>query len=126
MPTLRATYYIRQPPVDVFAAFIDVEGYPAWHPRVSAAMKVTYGVFGVGTRFSGEIRPFGRLDLEVTEYEEPRPIGFRVNANLASWHHVILVRGEYNRSRVDHIYDTKPRGPWMMLAPSWDSSSVER
>ena len=117
MASLRASYTLDRPQADVFAVITDVGDYPRWHPRVSSATMITEGPVGLGTRFRGTSRPFGRLDMEVTEYEEPKRIKFRVETNIANWDHLILLTAEGERTTVDHEYEIAPRGLGSLVAP---------
>ncbi len=117
MASIRATYTINRPAADVFAVLMDVGDYPSWHPRVSNATKMTKGPIGLGTRFRGTSRPFGRLDMEVVEHEEPKCVKFRVETSIANWDHLIILTPEGERTRVDHIYEIKPRGLGILVAP---------
>ena len=117
MASFRATYTINRPALDVYTMIVDVGNYPTWHPRISTATKITAGPFRLGTRFHGTTRPFGWLDMEVTEYEEPKHVKFRVDTNVAMWDHLLLLTPQDNRTRVDHVFEIKSKGLGILMTP---------
>lgn len=63
-------------PEEVFDLVADIRNESRWHPDYRGATKVTDGPVGKGTAFDARYRGFGRMRVEITEYERPSKLRF--------------------------------------------------
>lgn len=82
MPSAERTILIHRPPADVFAFFADAENDPAWRTAVREISRT--GPLQAGAIYRQRVAgPGGRpveADIEVTAYDPPSSIAFRVIA----------------------------------------------
>ena len=72
-----AVVKLPRPPEEVFDLFADIRNEERWHPDYRGATLVGDGPIGAGTAFDARYRGFGRLLVEITEYDRPNHLRFR-------------------------------------------------
>ena len=82
---------INYPSAGVAAVLLAVDDYPSGYPAIRRATKVTGSPTAPGAKFQGIARPFGRLDIELIESEEPDRLHFKVESKVAVWDYRLLL-----------------------------------
>ena len=68
MAVVKHTQVINKPVDVVFQTVVDVANFPKWNPTTPSARKLSNGEIGNGTRFELEIRGFGKVQQELSEF----------------------------------------------------------
>lgn len=108
---------IQRPTEEVFAYVAKLENMPEWQDSV---LQVTpEGDVGVGTKAKVRIHFAGRTwdsDLEVSEYEAGRQIGYRARSPVPG-HFVIVVEPDGQATRVREVGTIEPSGFFKLAEP---------
>jgi len=117
VPTLRLTQTIRRPIGDVFAAVIDVAGYPRWNPTTRSARKLGDAPTGEGSRFELEIAGFGATEQELQEFERDRRVRLVPHIKALRGGHRFTFTAVADGTQVDHELEMIPRGWFVLMRP---------
>ena len=117
MAIVTLTQIINRPPEEVFAAVIDVAGFPKWNPTVKSARKLSEGEIGEGTRFEFEVRGFGKVALELREFERNRRVRLVPRIRSFTGGHRFVFTPQGAHARVDHELEMTPKGLFSIFAP---------
>ncbi len=110
MAIVTLTQIINKPVGKVFNAVIDVASFPKWNPTTKSARKVSEGEIGEGTRFEFEVRGFGKVALELREFERNRRVRLVPQIKSFVGGHRFIFTAQGAHARVDHELEMTPKG----------------
>ena len=117
MPTIRLTQVINRPVAEVFAAVIDVAGFPRWNPTTRTARKLSEGATGNGTRFELEIAGFGKTVQELQEFELNRSVRLVPHIKAIAGGHRFKFISIGEETHIDHELEMTPKGIFKLFTP---------
>ena len=106
---------IDRPVADVFAVVVDIAGYPKWDPPVKT---VTWGgEMGVGATYEMDVKGFGEMTFETTEYVKDEVVRSSPISKRYSGGHRLTFSKEGEGTRIDHEFVIEPKGVLRLLSP---------
>ena len=117
MPTVTASQTIAAPPSKVFAAIVDLEGFPKWNPSVRQAKALTPGPAKEGSRFEFTVRGFGMMPQELQRFEKDRTVRIAPQGKSFGGGHLFTLTPEGKGTRIDHELVMEPHGAMKLMAP---------
>ena len=92
--------FIGRPPEEVFAAYADGEGYPAWFPGVREVRRLTDEPVRAGARFRGAFPGIGVVEWEVVEHDPPHRQVHLAHAPMGDLRHFVATDGAPGGTRL--------------------------
>jgi uncharacterized protein YndB with AHSA1/START domain len=117
MAVVKRTQVINKPVDVVFQTVVDVANFPKWNPTTPSARKLSNGEIGNGTRFELEIRPFGKVQHELREFDRNRQVRLVPSFKLLSGGHRFIFTAEGAKTRIDHELEMTPKGVFKIFIP---------
>jgi uncharacterized protein YndB with AHSA1/START domain len=102
---------------EVFEAVVDVANFPKWNPTTPSARKLAPGEIGEGTRFELEIRGFGKVALELREFERNKRVRLVPSMKFLSGGHRFIFTAQGVTTRIDHEVEMTPKGLFKVFSP---------
>ena len=116
MPTVTASQTIQAPPPKVFAAIVDLEGFPKWNPSVKQAKALTPGPAQEGSRFEFTVKGFGMMPQELQRFQKDRQVCIAPQGKAFGGGHLFVLTPEgKGATRVDHELVMEPRGAMRLV-----------
>lgn len=117
MPVIKLTQTIDRSPHDVFAAIIDVAGFPKWNPTTKSAKKFSHGATGEGTLFELEITGFGKVEQQLMEFQQDVQVKLVPHMKMMGGGHRFILTPQGTGTRVDHELEMFPKGLFVLMTP---------
>jgi len=117
MAVVKHTQVINQPVNVVFQTVVDVASFPNWNPTTPSARKLSNGEIGNGTRFELEVRPFGKVQHELREFDRNKQVRLVPSFKLVSGGHRFIFTAEGEKTRIDHELEMTPKGVFKIFTP---------
>ena len=117
MAVVKLTQVINKPVDIVFQTVVDVAGFPNWNPTTPSARKLSNGEIGDGTRFELEVRPLGKVQHELREFDRNKQVRLVPNFKLMSGGHRFVFTPEGAKTRIDHELEMTPKGMFKIFTP---------
>lgn len=114
---LLLTQEIRRPVEDVFDVVVAGGDFASWNPTITASRQLSPGEIGEGTIFEWELRGFGTVRQELTEFAPNRRVRIVPHTRSLSGGHRFSFTDLGDRTRVDHELEMIPKGVFRLMAP---------
>jgi uncharacterized protein YndB with AHSA1/START domain len=115
MPTVLLTQIIDKPVAEVFAVVTDIANYPKWDPPVKSVK--WDGEMGLGATYEMDVKSFGSMTFEVTEYTKDEVVRASPVSKRYSGGHKFTFSEEGAGTRIDHEFVIEPKGWLRVLSP---------
>lgn len=117
MPTVKLTQTIEKPAPNVFAVAADLASYPKWNPIAVSATKKTEGPLGAGSKFDLSARGFGRMEIEISEYDPPRRLKLTGRTGMGDMTHLMVITEQGQKTAVENTVESKAKGLGLLMLP---------
>jgi uncharacterized protein YndB with AHSA1/START domain len=117
MAIVKLTQVINKPVDVVFQTVVDVAGFPNWNPTTPSARKLSNGETGNGTRFELEVKPFGKIQHELREFDRNKQVRLVPNFKLVGGGHRFIFTAEGAKTRINHELEMTPKGVFKIFTP---------
>jgi uncharacterized protein YndB with AHSA1/START domain len=117
MAVVKRTQVINKPVDVVFQTVVDVANFPNWNPSTPRARKLSNEEIGNGTRFELEVRPFGKVQHELREFDRNKQVRLVPSMKLLSGGHRFIFTAEGGKTRIEHELEMTPKGVFKIFIP---------
>ena len=117
MPVSRLTQTIDRPVDEVFSTVADLTTFPRWNPTTVSAEKLTEGAHAQGARFLMAVRGFGKMPMELDEFEANRRVRLVPQIKTFSGGHRFTFTAEGGKTRIDNELEMNGKGMWRLMTP---------
>lgn len=114
---LLLTQEIRRPVEAVFDLVVRGGDFASWNPTITASRQLSPGEIGEGTIFEWELRGFGTVRQELTEFAPNRRVRIVPHTRSLGGGHRFSFTDLGDRTRVDHELEMIPKGVFRLMAP---------
>jgi hypothetical protein len=114
---LLLTQEIRRPVEAVFDVVVAGGDFASWNPTITASRQLSPGEIGEGTIFEWELRGFGTVRQELTEFAPNRRVRIVPHTRSLGGGHRFSFTDLGDRTRVDHELEMIPKGVFRLMAP---------
>ena len=114
---LLLTQEIRRPVEAVFDLVARGGDFASWNPTITASRQLLPGEIGEGTIFEWELRGFGTVRQELTEFAPNRRVRIVPHTRSLGGGHRFSFTDLGDRTRVDHELEMIPKGVFRLMAP---------
>ena len=109
---------IGRPVDEVFSTVIQMDEFPAWSPRNPSGKKLTSGEIGEGSRFQLGIKGFGKVTMELREFERDRRVMITPLSRMFDGGHRWTFTDLGDRqTRIEHELEMRPKGVFKLMGP---------
>ena len=116
---------ISRPLDEVFATATRLHEFPRWSPRNPTGKQLTPGAIHEGTRFELGIKGFGKVTMELREFEPNRRVMVTPLSNMfEGGHRWIFTDLGNGTTRIDHELEMRPKGLFKLIGPMLRSNGV--
>ena len=117
MAVVKRTQVINKPVDAVFQTVVNVANFPNWNPTTPSARKLSNGEIGNGALFELEVRPFGKVQHELREFDRNKQVRLVPSFKLVSGGHRFIFTAEGAKTRIDHELEMTPKGVFKIFIP---------
>ena len=117
MPTFTLTQTIDRRVADVFATVADLTTFPKWNPTTVSASALTEGEPREGFRYELAVRGFGKIEMELTDFEKDRRVRLTPHSKMLGGGHRFTFNADGDKTRIDHELEMKGKGIWVLMTP---------
>jgi uncharacterized protein YndB with AHSA1/START domain len=114
---LKLTQVIARSPGAVFQVLSHGAVFASWNPTIASSRSLTPGPPTEGSQFEWELRGFGAVKQELTEFDPGRRLRIVPDLPSLTGGHRFILTDLDGATRVDHELEMSPRGWFRLMAP---------
>lgn len=117
MRTISSSVTVQRSAPAVFDFLVDPRNQLEWSPNFLSLDTPPTAPLGRGTRFRGPLKNFGSMDLEYTEFEQPRAFEMATRHRMGRLTHGFVIDPEGDGARIKQTVGFAPAGVARLFAP---------